>query len=142
MERRRIELFENVNINSFTTAAERYAFAEKIINELKSKLNNGWTIFNDTEAFVYENQTMYSNFARVYKRTVESNMTVNFWISKYISEELKQSGLSKNTVETYISCCRVFNMWIDANRYSRLDITAINNPHIIEFFTYLGENNF
>jgi hypothetical protein len=75
MERRRIELFENVNINSFTTAAERYAFAKKIINELKSKLNNGWTIFNDTEAFVYEDQTQYSHEARVYKRMVESNLS-------------------------------------------------------------------
>jgi hypothetical protein len=74
MVRFRTEKIDSVNINLFTTAAERYAFAEKIINELKSKLNNGWTIFNDTETFVYEDQTQYSHEARVYKRMVESDL--------------------------------------------------------------------
>ncbi|MDR2065914.1 MAG: tyrosine-type recombinase/integrase [Prevotellaceae bacterium] len=137
MERRRVELFENININSLKTAAERYSFANKIIADLQQKLSNGWTIFNDTASVVYEDQTMYSNYARIYKRTVESNFTVGYWLSRYISEEIKLSRLSSETISTYISRCRVFRMWINAHKYSSLDITAIDNPKIIEFFTYL-----
>jgi integrase len=137
MERRRFEKFDNININSFCTHEERMAFAQKIIDDLNQKLSNGWTIFNDTTRIVYEDQTMYSNYARIYKRTIESNFTVGYWLSRYISEEIKLSGLSDETISTYISRCRVFNMWIDAHGYSCLDITAIENPKIIEFFTYL-----
>ncbi|MDR1197504.1 MAG: hypothetical protein LBK94_00630 [Prevotellaceae bacterium] len=66
MIRFRTERFDNININSFTTVADRYTFAEKIINDFKRRLHNGWTIFSDTETFVYEDQTQYSHEARVY----------------------------------------------------------------------------
>ncbi|MDR0754204.1 MAG: tyrosine-type recombinase/integrase [Prevotellaceae bacterium] len=137
MVRFRTEKFDNININSFKILTERYAFAEKIINDLKQKLHNGWTIFNDTERFVYEDQTQYSNEARMYKRVLESNLTVVYWLSRYINDELNQSGLSDETLSTYKSRCRIFRMWIEARKYSHLDVTAIDNLKIIEFFTYL-----
>jgi integrase len=137
MIRFRTERFDNININSFTTVADRYTFAEKIINDFKRRLHNGWTIFSDTETFVYEDQTQYSHEARVYKRMVDSNLTAVYWLSRYIKEELNQSGLSSETLSTYTSRCRIFRMWIESKNYSHLDITAIDNPKIIEFFTYL-----
>ncbi|MDR1985106.1 MAG: site-specific integrase [Prevotellaceae bacterium] len=137
MERRRFELFENININSLQTASERYAFAEKIITDLQQKLANGWTIFNDTSHFIYEDQTQYSHEARIYKKMIESNLNIPYFLSRYINEELKQSGLSTETVTTYVSRCRVFRMWIEAHNYAMLDITAIDNKKIIDFFVYL-----
>jgi site-specific recombinase XerD len=68
---------------------------------------------------------------------VDSNLTAVYWLSRYIKEELNQSGLSSETLSTYTSRCRIFRMWIESKNYSHLDITAIDNPKIIEFFTYL-----
>ncbi len=45
MIRKRYECYDDVNINSFSSAAERYRLAEKIIAELKQKIAAGWTIF-------------------------------------------------------------------------------------------------
>ena len=140
MERRRFEMFGSTNINSFSSADERYELGRLIINNLQQKIANGWTIFNDTTTVVYADQTQYSHEARVYKKMVESNLNVVYWLSRYISEELKQSGLSAETVSTYTSRCRVFRMWIESNNYSTIDITAIDNKIMIEFFTYLRNN--
>jgi integrase len=133
----RTEKINDVNINSFSTAAERYEFGKKIIADLRRKLNNGWTIFNDSEKFIYEDQTQYSHEARIYKKMVESNFTITYWLSRYISEDLIQSGLRAETICTYTSRCRVFRMWIEANNYLQIDIMAVDNKKIIDFFTYL-----
>ncbi|MDR1551862.1 MAG: tyrosine-type recombinase/integrase [Prevotellaceae bacterium] len=137
MTRCRFEMLDGININSFSTAIERKQFAQKIIDDLLQKLKTGWTIFNDTARVVYEDQTQYSHEARVYKRMIDSNLNVVYWLSRYINEELNKSGLSAETLCTYTSRCRVFRLWIEAHKYSHIDITAIDNSKIIEFFTYL-----
>jgi integrase len=68
---------------------------------------------------------------------VESNLNTIYWLSRYINEELKVSGLRPETVMTYTSRCRIFRLWLEANGYDRVDITAIGNSIIIAFFIYL-----
>ena len=131
MERRRFETLENININSFSTADERRQFGEKIIADLRQKLAAGWTIFNDTTRVVYEDQTQYAHEARVYKKMVESNCNLSYWLSRYIEEVLRPSGLSHETIATYMSRCRVFRLWAEANDYALIDITAISNTIIV-----------
>jgi integrase len=137
MERRRFEIFGDTNINDFNTPEERRAHAEKIIEELRNKIAAGWTIFNDTTRVVYADQTQYAFEARVFKKMVESNLNTPYWLSRYINEQLKPSGLRPETIMTYTSRCRIFRLWIDANGYSSVDITAIDNSIIVPFFTYL-----
>jgi precorrin isomerase len=55
--RKRFEVCQDVSINSLKNLKERYALAEKIIEELDEKIKSGWTIFCDTEAVVYEDIT-------------------------------------------------------------------------------------
>jgi integrase len=137
MERRRFETLDNININSFSNVDERRQFGEKIIADLRQKLAAGWTIFNDTTRVVYEDQTQYAHEARVYKKSVESNCNLPYWLSRYIEEVLKPSGLSHETIFTYISRCRVFRLWAEANGYATIDITAISNAIIVSFFTHM-----
>ncbi|MDR0694340.1 MAG: tyrosine-type recombinase/integrase [Prevotellaceae bacterium] len=137
MERRRFETLEDVNINSFSTADERRQFGEKIVADLRQKLETGWTIFNDTTRVVYEDQTQYALEARVYKKMVESNLNAVYWLARYIEEALKPSGLRAETLTTYISRYRIFRLWLESKGYASIDITAINNEKIIAFFTYL-----
>jgi integrase len=137
MERRRFETLGELNINALATPAEREAFGQKIIDGLRQKLEAGWTIFNDTARVVYEDQTQYAFEARVYKKQVESNLNTPYWLSRYITEELKPSGLRPETIATYTSRCRIFRLWLEANGYARTDITAIDNPIAVAFFTYL-----
>lgn len=137
MERRRFETLGASSINDFDTPEERRAFAEKIIEDLRSKLAAGWTVFSDTARVVYADQTQYSHEARVYKKMVESNLNIVYWLSRYINDALKPSGLRPETIATYTSRCRIFRLWTEANDYAHIDITAIDNPIIIAFFTYL-----
>jgi integrase len=137
MERRRFEQLGASSINDYNTPEERRTFAEKIIEDLRIKLDAGWTIFNDITRVVYEDQTQYAHEARVYKKMVESNLNIIYWLARYINEELKPSGLRPETIATYTSRCRIFRLWMEAHHYAHIDITAIDNPIIIAFFTYL-----
>jgi integrase len=137
MERRRFEILDNININSFSTADERQKFGTRIVADLRQKLDAGWTIFNDTTRVVYADQTQYAFEARVFKKHLESNKNVPYWLSRYINEQLKPSGLRPETIMTYTSRCRIFRLWLDANGYAHIDITAVDNSKIIAFFIYL-----
>jgi integrase len=137
MVRRRFEVFDDVNINGLKTAEERNALAEKLIQKLNQQIANGWTIFGDTERYVYEDQPQYAHEAVVYKKRVESNMTYAYWASRFIVEELQISGVQQETVEDYQSKYRVFGLWLTSKSYSSLDISCIDQTMVIEFFTYL-----
>jgi integrase len=137
MERRRFETLDSTSINQFDTPEARQAFAAKIIEDLQTKLAAGWTIFNDTARVVYADQTQYAHEARMYRKMVESNRTAPYWLSRYIDGALKPSGLRPETIATYTSRCRIFRQWMDANGYSPVDITAIDNTVMVSFFTYL-----
>ncbi|MDR1198801.1 MAG: site-specific integrase [Prevotellaceae bacterium] len=139
MVRCRFETFDNININSLQTLAERYSFAEKIINDLSQKIKNGWTVFNDTTRVIYEDQTQYAHEARVYRKKVESNRNYVYWCSRYIVEILRMQQLRKGTLITYESRYRVFKNWLIDKSMAHLDIVAITNDVIVQFFTYLRD---
>jgi hypothetical protein len=86
MLRRRVEIFEDCNINSLPGASERYKFSQKIISNLNERLNSGWTIFNDVSDCVYEDQLQYAATASFYKNKVESNSNYSYWVSRLQSK--------------------------------------------------------
>jgi integrase len=139
MVRRRFEMYENDNINSYHTAEQRRDMAEKIITELNGKLKSGWNIFDGDERVVYEDQTQYFEEARIFKKTVASNKNYTYWCSRYITEVLRQNSLRHGTLITYESRYRLFKHWLMSKHLEHLDITAITNDVIIKFFTYLRD---
>ena len=138
MQRRRFEVLDGININSFTISAERYEFSKKIIDNLCQKLDSGWTIFDADPSCVYEDELQYSNIAKVYKKQVESNENYTYWCSRYIKEELSEQLDPKGeTLRTYRSRFRIFGMWLTKNNLSIVDLSAIDNSVILSFFSYL-----
>lgn len=134
MVRRRVEKFDELNINKLPTVEERYALAQKIIASLNEKIQKGWTIFNDMNSCIYEDQLQYSNVAKVYKKEV-SNNTYSHWVSIYIKEFI--ADLKPETRGTYISRYRTLGVWLESKRLQQLNISNITNALIIEFFNYL-----
>jgi integrase len=137
MYRRRFEKFEDCNINDLVDDKSRKQFAKELIESLNNRLNNGWTIFNDTSESVCEDQLQYSATARHYKKKVETNSNYSFWVSLYIEEILNKQDLAKDSIETYKSRYRTFSNWLCAENLLINDISAISNDIAIRFFDYL-----
>lgn len=139
MVRRRFETLNGININELKNVKERYDVANKLIIDLNAKLKNGWTIFNDTETAIYEDQTQYAAEAAIYKKMVKSNKNYIYWCSKYLEEVLYTSGLKEDTLITYKGRYRVFKNWLIKNDYINLDVTGLTNEIICEFFYFLRD---
>jgi hypothetical protein len=137
MVRKRVEMFENCNINSFQDASERYQFAQKLISNLNVRLNAGWTIFNDVSDCIYEDQLQYATTAAFYKKKVETNNNYSYWVSRFIKEELENKDVAKDTMRTYKSRYRIFGNWLHGKSLSLYDLSAINNDIMKQFFAYM-----
>ncbi|MDR3093128.1 MAG: phage integrase SAM-like domain-containing protein, partial [Bacteroidales bacterium] len=135
MCRVRFEYLEDIKINIHQTAGERNEAAQKIIARLNAKIDSGWSIFEDTEKYIYEDQLQYSHAASVYKEKLSENNSYPVLIGKYINEFV--SDLKAETNTTYTSRYRIFGLWLRSRNMYDLDITAITNEIIIAFFTYL-----
>ena len=139
MLRQRVELYEGTNINDLPTANERIAVAEKIIVELKQKIANGWTIFNDMEECVYDDQMQYSHVAAVYNEKINSTENYTYWVSRYIENEFPKRQLKPGTIATNKSRYRVFGNWLKSKQYNQANIQRLNNDVIVDFFLFLRD---
>jgi integrase len=138
MQRKRYEEIEGVNINSLAIN-ERYDLAKKFIEQLKKKLESGWSPFDDVSEVVYEDQLQYVNYAKIYKERINSVNNFKYFASKYINEMLKD--LSKETIATYTSRLRIFGLWLKNKNRETWDITEIDNGIVIDFFMYLRDES-
>jgi integrase len=142
MVRSRHECYSGQNINDFKNKAERTEIAQRIIAGLRQKLDAGWTIFNDTNDCVYEDQIQYSNVSQVYNEKVKSNKNYNYWISRYITEVYPELQIQKSTQQTYTSRYRRFGIWLKFKKLDPLNLREISNRNIIDFFLFLsGDKN-
>jgi integrase len=142
MVRSRYECYGNQSINDFKIKAERVEIAQKIITDLKQKIDTGWTIFNDIDDCVYEDQIQYSNVAQVYNEKVKSNKNYNYWVSKYITEVYPELRIQTSTQQTYTSRYRRFGIWLKFKKLDHLNLREISNRNIIDFFLFLsGDKN-
>lgn len=124
---------ERGGLNRLRTAHERYKLADEIISELNHKLRTGWNPFANDQV-IYEDELQYSFAAQVYGRQKASNKTYAYFASEYIKSI---NGLEHDTVLTYKSKLRIFAQWLDAKGYAALDISAITNNIVQQFFHYL-----
>ncbi|MDR1170626.1 MAG: tyrosine-type recombinase/integrase [Prevotellaceae bacterium] len=140
MYRKRFEKLDSCNINDLTDVESREKLGEEIIEKLRHKLNNGWTIFSDITETVHEDQLQYASTARFYKQQVNSNNNYTFWASIYIDETLSKQKASKDTIDTYKSRYRVFGNWLHSKSLSMHDISAITNTDVKAFFDFLKDD--
>jgi integrase len=114
---------------------ERYALANKLIQEYTDKLTAGWNPLIDDKKALYTDQLQYKNAAKIFLEKKLGNSTLNFHINQFLKTI---AGLNPNTVSTYTSKLRVFQMWCNKEGMAESDITAFDNKLIKAFFTYLN----
>jgi len=114
---------------------ERYALAKQLIQEYTDKLTAGWNPLVDDKKSLYTDQLQYKNAAKIYLDQKLGNSTLNFHINQFLKTI---AGLHPNTVSTYTSKLRVFQMWCNKEGMAESDITAFDNKLIKAFFTYLN----
>ncbi len=116
--------------------SQRYAHADQLIKEYTDKLAAGWNPFRDDKKAIYTDQLQYRNAARIYQEQKAGNNTINFYINQFLQANM--SGLDPNTVSTYTSKFRVFQMWCNKEGLTDSDVTAFDNQFIKSFFVYLN----
>ena len=115
-------------------ATERYDHAQKIIDDLKDKIKAGWTPF-DEEQIIYKDLTQYANVAKVYGQKRKSNLTLNVYLSEFLQET--KIKVTPKTFESYQSKTRLFALWLEREKLSENDISAITTEIILKFFSFL-----
>ncbi|MDR1341259.1 MAG: hypothetical protein LBK58_14580 [Prevotellaceae bacterium] len=83
MVRKRFEVFEDCNINDLPDAQSRYQFAERLIENIKYRIDIGWTIFNDTSERVEVSSAAGSEFIMSGIETKRTVMVVELIYATY-----------------------------------------------------------
>ncbi len=125
-------------LQKYKSFESRLEEAERMAQEYLDKLENGWTPLEDTSKGVYEDQLEYRHIVDIYNIKKSKNRTINYYGSKFMEEVIKKN--SHGTANTYRSKLRTFNAWLNAKGFGGVDITAIDNRAIIEFFNFLIED--
>lgn len=111
--------------------------SEKLCADILYKIKNGWNPFIDDEKSVYEDQLQYNAVARVYGQRRASNKTVRYFASEFINEIKKDGVLGEETIRTYTSKLRIFDIWLECRNFSGDDISSVDNDLIIDFFNFI-----
>jgi integrase len=120
------------------TSRERYHQAAKIINHYTELLKNGYNPFIDESQVIYNDSLQYHHAARVYQARKANNRTFNYWANEYL--KMQTGGLASETISTYKSKIRTFENWLILRRYNELDISALENKVVVDFFVYLNND--
>jgi hypothetical protein len=113
--------------------------AERLCSAIKEKIKNGLNPFVDDEKAVYEDQLQYNAAARIYGQRRASNKTVRYYASEFLNELKTEGALEDETLRTYTSKLRTFDLWLDSKGYSSDDISCITNEIVIDFFRFIIE---
>lgn len=132
---KRFKVYEGLHkIKNFV---ERTEAADALKEKYRERLKNGWSPFLDDEKSIYEDQLQYNNVARIFGKMRSSNKTFRFYSSNFIQAKSAGGEVEPETIATYTSKFRTFNLWLEKNNLSDHDITALDNAIILQFFYYL-----
>jgi integrase len=114
---------------------EKYEHARKLIEDYSSRLQEGWSPFKGNQQVIYKNNIDYKTVAELYDTRQASNRTLRLVLSRYL--EIKSSGISRSSMQTYTSCFRIFTLYTEKLGMERTDIKSYSNSVILVFFKHL-----
>lgn len=132
----RMERFRVYEGLSDPEPAKRLVVAEQIINEYSEKLKNGWSPLGVPDKYVYEDQLVYTEIAKVYGQQRSANGTVRFYASEWLKEVSARVN-ADGTLPTYKGKLRLFCNWLDSKGYGENDVTSVTNEMVVRFFDYI-----
>lgn len=135
-EMQRFRVYEG--LNRLHTAEERYAYAEKLIDEINRKLASGWTPYDD-EKVSYEDELAMQMYAKRWGKMREGVPTLRMHLSGFL--QMKQETIIPHSYQTYRSKLRIFNEWAEHNKLDTVHVRCITQERILEFFRYIVREN-
>lgn len=117
------------------TVKSRYALAKEIIQEYTQKLKEGWTPFDEKREFLYRDEILYANTAKIFGNEKKTNDPIRMHLSKFL--ELEKIRVAPKTYESYQSKTRLFCEWLEHEGYGKAGISDINTEIIQDFFHFL-----
>jgi len=121
-------------INKYHNYKGRMAAAEKMKQYWTDKLKAGWSPFVDSSV-IYDDNLEYQTHIKNYRKIKSTNGTLRFYASKYL-DSIK-SEVDAKTISTYRSKLRLFDAWLEGERISHADISAINQGVLTNFMYFL-----
>jgi hypothetical protein len=132
----RMERFRVYEGLSDPEPAKRLVVAEQTIKEYSEKLKNGWSPFVSDERYIYQDQLVYTEIAKVYGKMRSANSTVQFYASEWLKEIASKVDKDGN-LPIYKGKLRLFCNWLDMKGHGENDVTAVTNTVVIRFFDYI-----
>lgn len=129
---------EYVGFSKLHTAKERYAYADKRIDELNNKFASGWTPY-DKGNVKYEDELAMQMYARRWGKMREGVPTLRMYLSGFL--QMKQDTVIPHSYQTYRSKLRIFNEWAEHNKLDTVHVSCITEERILEFFHYIVREN-
>ena len=127
---------EYAGFKGLSSASERYALAEKIVESIKAKIAGGWTPFQDM-ATTYEDNIMMDHVAKRRGNEREGLVTIRKHLSEFLG--LKKAEVSKSSYQTYQSKLRIFCEWAEHNGLDKIHVGYITSEHIHDFLRSMAE---
>ena len=121
------------------TVQEREAYAEKIISEIKLKLEKGEDPFSERKV-TYQDELIYQAAAARWGNQREGIINIRTYLSDFLL--MKKAEVSHSTYQTYCSKLRIFCEWMELQGYAVKHVRCICQDQIHKFFYYIaGENH-
>lgn len=127
---------EYAGFKGLSSASERYALAEKIVESIKAKIAGGRTPFQDM-ATTYEDNIMMDHVAKRWGNEREGLVTIRKHLSEFLG--LKKAEVSKSSYQTYQSKLRIFCEWAEHNGLDKIHVGYITSEHIHDFLRSMAE---
>jgi Site-specific recombinase XerD len=134
-EMKRFRVYEGLQ---HATPEERYASADKIIEELSEMLINGKSPFSN-EKVIYEDDLMYDHAARMYGRQKKDVVNIRTYMNEFLV--LKKKEVIHHSYQTYKSKLRIFIMYLESKGLQDVHVSFITQEIISNFVCFIAENN-
>lgn len=135
-EMKRFRYYEG--FSELRTVEEREIYAEKLISEIKTKLEKGIDPFSE-ERVTYQDELIYHSTAARWGNERESIVNIRTYLSEFL--EMKKMELAHSSYQTYRSKLRIFCEWMEINGLVERNVRTISEEHIHRFFYYIAGVN-
>ena len=129
---------EYAGFAKLATAEERYALAERIVQEIGDRLASGWTPF-DTRPVRYEDELAVQRYAERWGKEREGMPTIRMYLSEFL--QLKRETVIAHSFQTYRSKLRIFCEWAEHAGLDGIHASSITPEHILDFMRHVVREN-
>lgn len=135
-EMKRFRYYEG--FTELTTDKARRDYAEKLISEIKNKLENGEDPFSERK-ITYQDELIYQTTAARWGNNRESSVNIRSYISEFL--QLKKAELAHSSYQTYCSKLRIFCEWMEVSGLAEKNVRVLLEDHIHKFFYYISDGS-